>query len=84
MTLQINPEVELKVRLAVLIKLSDPTGRATETATYRDLAVTVANFMMEPANHARYLKISQDVSKELSLARPSTEGIPSGLIAETA
>lgn len=84
MSLQINAEVELKVRVAVMMRLSDPSGRVIETPTYRALAVTVANFMMDPANHARFLKISQEVSKELSLAKPSTEGIPSGLIAETA
>lgn len=84
MTTQINAELELKVRLAVLIRLADPTGKVLNTPTYRDLAVTVANFMMDPANHARFLKISQDVGKEVALARPSTEGVPAGLIAETA
>lgn len=80
MSIRINPEVELKVRLAVLLKLADASGKVINTPTYRDLAVTVAEFLMEPSNHARFLKINQDVAKELSLAKPPVDGVPDSIV----
>lgn len=60
-----TPEKELLVRLAILVKKLDPSGRASGTATLQKLSVEIVDVLMDSDNHAKYLKLSKEVDQEL-------------------
>lgn len=70
-----TPEQELLVRLAVLIKAADPTGAAAKTPTFQKLSIGLVEVLMDPANHAKYLKISKEVEMELSALQPRATNV---------
>lgn len=63
-----SQDKELLIRLAVLMKLADPTGKVVNTPTFQKLSVGIVNELMNPVNHARYMAINKDVENEYRVA----------------